>query len=107
MSHGRICIATSTSKTPIPQYNLSVKVVPKIAPDAISDVLKKNFLGGMPPHPPRSPCAITHGFPACPPYIPKTILLTPLQHFNEGLKKIYHYYRLGQLLANVLKHNFK
>ena len=67
-----LCFISHTSKTPIPQYNLSVKVVPENAPDSISDSLKtKISWGGMPPDPPRGR-VLSHGFMPCPPYFYKT-----------------------------------
>ena len=87
MSHGRICIATSASKTPIPQYNLSVKVVPENTPDSISDSLKtKISWGGMPPDPPTGHVLSHTHLWLAPPIFIKLYFCPPLQHFlNEGL----------------------
>ena len=90
MFHNVTWAYTSASKTPIPQYNLSVKVVPANAPDSILDSLKtKISWGGMPPDPPRGRVLSHTDLWFAAPIFIKLYFCPPLQHFlNEGLTSL-------------------
>ena len=92
MFHNVTWSYTSASKTPIPQYNLSVKVVPENAPDSILDSLKtKISWGGMPPDPPSSRVLSHTDLWFAPPIFIKLYFCPPLQHFlNESLQVLYY-----------------
>ena len=102
MFHNVTWSYTSASKTPIPQYNLSVKVVPENAPDSILDSLKtKISWGGMPPDPPSSRVLSHTDLWFAPPIFIKLDFCPPLQHFlNEGLS--LQYYTVLVVPATVL-----